>query len=129
MTRIEEIRERESKATKGPWRVGYNDKYITGHILSDHHKYAGNAVSDPESVCSAETLTADDAEFISHARSDIPFLLAEVERLRAALEAAADYWRLSCGKYDAKYRLTDDANIDEYVLSRIDAALESEAGK
>jgi hypothetical protein len=38
----------------------------------------------------AETHTKVDAEFIAHARENVPKLLAEIERLREALEDVAD---------------------------------------
>ncbi len=40
--------------------------------------------------CNADGNGPNDAEFIAHAREDLPYALAEVKRLRAALEAIAD---------------------------------------
>lgn len=39
----------------------------------------------------------DNATFIAHARADVPVLLAEVERLRAGIEALADWWQRNPG--------------------------------
>lgn len=67
---LTKIRERAEKATSGVWRVDYgrtdNDRAITSDCY--------------EMVC--EYTTPWDAEFIAHAREDIPKLLAEIERLR-----------------------------------------------
>jgi hypothetical protein len=49
-------------------------------------------------IAIAETSTKVDAEFIAHARQDVPKLLAEIERLNAELarieeERENDYWQ------------------------------------
>jgi len=64
--RIAGIRERVASATPGPW---------------DAHVHA-SAVWPLIRVGSPENVEAD-AVFIEHARDDIPFLLAEVDRLTA----------------------------------------------
>lgn len=61
--RLGEIRERVAAATEGPWEHG--DRQFT----------AGDQA---------------DAEFIAHAREDVPWLLAEVERLTAERDRARD---------------------------------------
>ena len=66
---IDEIKAREQMATPGPWEN--NDSgIISAPFLSI--------------VCNT-TLTAD-ADFIAHARADIPALIAEVERLTMKLK-------------------------------------------
>ncbi len=91
--RLKEIRERANKATRPPWIVEENDRYITGYITSEHHRYAGNTSERTDSVCSPGTLTVQDADFIAAARQDVPDLLDEVERLRKAL-SAIERWEL-----------------------------------
>ncbi len=68
------IKERVAKATPGEWR-----SMDTGHVRK--HYSVGN-----EEEFVAHTYDVNDAEFIAHAHKDVPTLLAEVERLREALE-------------------------------------------
>jgi hypothetical protein len=66
------IRERAEKATPGPWIDNGNE------IVAECKPNLGiaGAISD------------EDAEFIAHARTDIPKLIAEVERLHANRDKA-----------------------------------------
>ncbi len=67
---LAEIKAREQAATPGPWKVGIS-ALITdanGHALFFGEDAKGNA------------------DFIAHARTDIPALVAEVERLKAESE-------------------------------------------
>ena len=68
--REQEIRERVAKATAEPWdcrrELVSADMYHVC-LANVHRGYNG----------------AQDAEFIAHARQDVPDLLAEIERLRA----------------------------------------------
>lgn len=77
---IAEIKAREEAATEGPWSHEGSGNVYTGSIL---------AISScgGEYGCH-ETLPQDDAHFIAHARTDIPRLLDEVERLRDELDDA-----------------------------------------
>jgi len=103
--RIAQIKARERAATPGPW--GYEksegDCGLTGKCPRDlifcdekcpgceHWEiYKGAWPTGIDTVESGENtfFTDSDASFIAHAREDIPWLLAEVERLTAALEAA-----------------------------------------
>lgn len=59
MSRLEEIRERESKATPGPWVR--NDEEFYARICAK--EYAGDI---------AHVGRANDSDFIAHAREDIP---------------------------------------------------------
>jgi len=65
------IKEREEKATAGPWR---RSPLIDGALYTVARCR----------VCES------DMDFISHARNDIPALVAEVERLRAELKEERD---------------------------------------
>lgn len=67
---LAEIKARERAATPGPWKVGIS-ALITdanGHALFFGEDAKGNA------------------DFIAHARTDIPALVAEVERLNVIAE-------------------------------------------
>lgn len=69
MNRIEEIRAREQAATPGKW-------YEDGWALWDDESDEYVALHD----------TSADAQFIAHAREDIPYLLSEVDRLTSEIE-------------------------------------------
>lgn len=84
MSRIDEIRERASKATKGEWWYcedekffGYGDtnKADTGIFISAEYDWS-------ESEAKLD-IGKDDADFIAHSRSDIEYLLSEIDRLNA----------------------------------------------
>jgi DNA repair exonuclease SbcCD ATPase subunit len=93
--RLAEIQEREKKATKGPWEVApcsSNDEVM--NVVAEYKRVEGGASanwiaeldaaldfdSDVEGLL--EQLQAN-AQFIAHAREDIPYLVAEVQSLRA----------------------------------------------
>lgn len=81
---LEAIRERVEKATAGPWE--YNAKIDS---ITAEDDYGSFIIAD-------DTETVVDAEFIAHAREDIPKLLAEIERLRkeiAFLEIQNEFLR------------------------------------
>jgi hypothetical protein len=81
------IRERAEKATPGPWRWSnakvLNGKYDfvpQGSYLADTLIMFGDTYENGE----------HDAEFIAHAREDIPRLLDEIERLQRVMAALDD---------------------------------------
>lgn len=75
------IKERAKKATPGPW-------------YADDERWPGNANLqywfDTHYDGVGAAATKADAEFIAHAREDIPRLVAEVERLRLAIREIQD---------------------------------------
>ena len=76
---LEAIKARCDKATYGPWlvnapRVTYRIKNAAGLFIMEGNQYGVHGGRD----CAA------DAEFIAHARMDVPNLVREVEALRAA---------------------------------------------
>lgn len=92
-TRLQEIREREQRATAGPWVVEEQESdhggfYITGHITATAHHYAGNKISRTDSVNDPNSLTRHDAEFIAHARSDVAFLLDLLDQAQREAQGA-----------------------------------------
>lgn len=78
---IRAIRARCDAATKAPW-----ESFVEGR---DHNggdsfiRTGGLDDSSPDLYVAGGT--TQDQDFIAHARQDVPRLLAEVERLRAAL--------------------------------------------
>ena len=91
--RLEEIKKRAKAATKGPWANYERVK----HIARDQNGGLAIRLDVPdESGEEWEPLwdgydmlfpCSEDVDFIAHARTDIPELLAELERLRAWIEA------------------------------------------
>jgi hypothetical protein len=82
--RIAEIGDRVAGAASGPWRT---------EVLADGDGGAYVGVVAASGMCVLPPLDVDpgDVEFIAAARSDVPALLAEVGRLRAALSEATDH--------------------------------------
>ncbi|MGE7271417.1 hypothetical protein ACQKK5_08155 [Brevibacillus panacihumi] len=72
-------RERAERATEGPWRVVPDT--IGGIPIFDVRDRLDRSLVH----------TVEDAEFIAHARTDIPALLTEITRLRTALSEMAEY--------------------------------------
>ena len=91
--RLKEIAERAEKATPGPWEYYGGRSIDTPPIHADEANYG---IPDEgfeggyQFYCSADdgAWRYADGEFIAHAREDIPFLLAEIERLKQALTAS-----------------------------------------
>ncbi|MFD6782300.1 hypothetical protein [Streptomyces diastaticus] len=81
---LAEIAARAEAATAGPWCTD-------GAEIYQGDEYSWDAFWVGE-TCRADEADGGllDAAFIAHARTDVPALLAEVERLRAALSSAAD---------------------------------------
>ena len=76
--RLDAIRERVGSATEGPW------SHWSGWDQWDYSIMSCGADDVPTVASVIPEL--DDSIFIAHAREDVPALLAEVERLRAALD-------------------------------------------
>ena len=97
--RLHAIRQREQQATKGPWEAKPTDDGRCDGISPDYHDH-DPALScwDAESYtcpASREIVTTDsgyygpkwsDAEFIAHAREDIPYLLSVIDTLQQQQE-------------------------------------------
>lgn len=72
---LEPIKTREAAATKGPWRadrprVVWRIRTASGGYIFEGNQYQASVEAN--------------ALFLAHARADIPALIAEIERLRAA---------------------------------------------
>src|SRR6476661_1436555 len=84
---LKQIRERCDEATEGPWGT-YNGCAIKALAKFDGWK--------APTIATVELLRKDyethilNAEFIAHARTDIPKLLDEIEKLREALKYYSD---------------------------------------
>lgn len=69
MSALEEIRDRAEAATEGPW--------WTPSRMEPAEVFSGTGVGSD--VCVATESTKADAEFIAHARTDVPRLLAALD--------------------------------------------------
>jgi hypothetical protein len=75
MSRLEEIKAREAKATKGPWCIEH-DAVWTGQDY---------AFDPQESGKRARMQAERNRIFSAHSREDIPWLIARLEQAEAAL--------------------------------------------
>ena len=75
--RLAEIRARVDAATPGPWNA--DDKGGVGKAEVTGEDRQGYPIWDLMHVADASPV---DAELIAHARTDIPYLLSEIDRLR-----------------------------------------------
>lgn len=75
------IKERVENATPGPWE---SEETAEGHvdIFNPNEDYAVCQTGNETYDC----LNEGDTEFIKHSITDVPVLVAEVERLQKALE-------------------------------------------
>lgn len=89
--RIEQIKARVEKATKGPWAVHGVDGTCVTSAEYDICSTCSEAEAEREDGYNVqyERMEAD-AGFIAHARRDVPDLVAEVERLRGWVDAIRD---------------------------------------
>ena len=80
--RLDEIEARANAATRGPWATVIEDGVTLSLVLTDEDDglFYGDSGYDAPIV----TESGRDAEFVAHARTDVPALVAA---LRAMLEA------------------------------------------
>lgn len=75
---LDAIEARANAATEGPWEsLDRGDRLVAWRQRDDELGIAAFDYVVPEPMDNA-----DDAEFIAHARTDVPALVAEVRRLR-----------------------------------------------
>ena len=81
--RVDQIRARDASAAKGPWLhepwggQNQNGDYTGGNVFDADGEYLVSDIADV------------DGAFIAHAREDVPYLLAEHDRLTALLAEQA----------------------------------------
>ena len=118
-TRLAEIRARVENATPGPWTAEYSGEQ-------------GNCVLPPgyqstrEAVAVTRLLSAQaDAEFIAHARTDLPALLAAVEAVRETCTLAIEEFEDPA--YEANGYALGIVASSRTILHYLTAALEVQA--
>jgi hypothetical protein len=72
--RLDAIRERLKLTTLGPW---------VAYIEGKNHESGSSCIGTGIGGIDLDGATDADIEFMAHARQDIPYLLAELERLKA----------------------------------------------
>lgn len=110
---VEAIRARERAATNGPWEVApHSDASDVCEIVADYSELPGGGkqahwIAELDAQCDmTDDPQADidimnaNAEFIAHARRDIPDLLAELDRLTARLAERETRFRDLLADYD-----------------------------
>ncbi|MFZ3592244.1 hypothetical protein [Streptomyces sp. BH104] len=119
---LAEIQARTESATPGPW---WTD------ILPEHGgESIGIDAPGDNWIVPVQDLHEPDAEFVAHARTDVPTLLAEVQRLKGELAKVAefaakraeyitaingchndaDYWRWQ-GQAEARRQLAEELGL------------------
>ena len=90
-TRLAEIRARAEAATEGPWRASLLDgvEYEDGSSCHRGGIYPSEKGAAP--VLNTTNVDRRNAEFIAHARTDLPSLLAAVETVRELHQPGPPY--------------------------------------
>lgn len=87
--RIQEIRERHAASTPGEWVATHRHSQCTAD--DDEQSGLGLEIQGPpEASNRGQFERGADARFIAHAHQDVPFLLAEIERLESVLRQIRD---------------------------------------
>lgn len=107
---LDAIRARERAASPGPWwwsdRADASSENLGAFVDANGNEVCNFGNGEQYYPTEGEEPSAADGEFIASARSDIPLLLAEVDRLRAALEAAKTLHAETCGARPGRFTAT-----------------------
>jgi len=140
MSELDQIKARLQAATPGPWEA---DTGVRGDcvVWGPNGRFLMNAQAEPhwiEYPGEKRSVSFDvdrrDAEFIAHARTDVPALLALVRAQQAKLDAAADLiseWEKFAGPGSQNERVFGKQVISvELAVNAIRAAIAAtEEGK
>jgi hypothetical protein len=86
--RLEQIEKRCNAATAGPWSVARYTNYLGYSIFADPPTGCiAERWYDNEQQAPYKEQIGGNAQFIAHARTDIPDLLSEIKRLRGELNS------------------------------------------
>ena len=110
---LDAIKAREAAATKGPWTLRF---HVRSSDPNEHDEWivVFEALTGSSWADDSTLMDRPDAQFIAHARQDIPALLAEVNRLRSALSSRAP-------ETDTQQQLTAERLAHEETLRRLAA--------
>lgn len=80
-TKLKEIKERCNAATEGPWDAKYSE-HMKGYENEDWILYSGKRNLCSQNYYSTPGILKEgDAQFIAHARTDVPMLLEMINAL------------------------------------------------
>ncbi|MCS1394140.1 hypothetical protein NXZ77_21435 [Lysinibacillus boronitolerans] len=100
------IKERVAKATLGPWKVVKSEETGVQIGTTWESGQLKNCVPVVTTAHGVEFVTIyindNNSNFIAHAREDVPALVAEVERLRKALQTIAEHNIFTTPQIDIK---------------------------
>lgn len=119
---LAEIKAREQAATPGPWSVDTNEPFsrqINGVFADEQKRYV--FYHDPDDD---NTVSKNDAAFIAKARTDIPALVAEVERLKKENTSQVEYINELADSIDNWRKLVNEKNGKLVQRSKRIATLE-----
>ncbi len=104
-TEIDAIRKRAEEATEGPWWAS-EGLYVVNNLTGDSYEWDADFV--------AETERESDADFIAHAREDIPKLLAEIERISSVYKRLSEYYTHANGLLEDVHELLYDSIYNDH---------------
>lgn len=139
---LDEIQERADAATNGPWRIE-NDSECDYEQGIDYAEWPQTLVGpetthlsawskkhgNPHRVDEINELTFPDAEFIAHAREDVPRLVAALRAVEAVVSERYKLWAAICGETCGKevYGIDHDAIADS-IAAAIETAIKDALG-
>ncbi len=116
---IAAIRQRAEQATPGPWRTREEATPGPWRMGGERGRlYVANTVEGLDEE-------AANAEFIAHARKDIPFLLKQIDARESALRALVAQWKQEAVIADATCNDTIAVQLHE-CADAMERLLESE---
>jgi hypothetical protein len=121
MPRLDEIKQRMNAATLEPWV--YIEEWGSIHAVADDD-------FTEVVICPDHDDRPDDMTFIANAREDVPWLVARVEELTAAVETmlawSIKYWGRECGCDDPEIMTTPWAKCQQCMLREAIAKVKGE---
>lgn len=123
---LDEIETRANAATPAPWYIEANGTgpNATREVRFDHDPYATEeGISDCSvQICNLHGFVESDSEFIAHARSDIPKLIAAIkESVNIIIILLTDKWAFN---QELKYQDATIGSVLTNSLERIRKLLE-----
>ncbi|MFF5993436.1 hypothetical protein AAGS61_01620 [Lysinibacillus sp. KU-BSD001] len=129
---LQVIKERAEKATNGPWKVVKSEEsgvQIGTTWESGQLKACVPVVTTAHGKGSVTVYINDrNAEFVAHAREDVPALIAEIERLQASLELTEKCYEIcERGMFKANDMFIETKNkLDQVELAEAKMRMENE---
>lgn len=116
---IEQIRERCAKASLGPWRWEYDEDLFANLLAPGDDGTLNMLIESALFVQSTREQEHSDAEFIDHARTDVPRLLATLDQERAQAVGLVDALQYAISVVcNAREETTADPEVWRDVLRR-----------